>query len=205
MRTSLTGRLAGAITAVAIVAACQTGGATDPPGSTAFSPEDVSRINVTAQTLPAGWTIDRIVEPPADLVTYPTRSSGGYARAKAQATTLLAGRAVEGLAPEGIFVVWTALFEDTASADRALAIYQDDFVASAAWGLNAVADRTLGESAIRFTGDTTRLVPDTTGDPVPTRIYLWQVDSLLLAVGGFFDADPDALLILAKEMDARAH
>lgn len=204
MKVAMAVRIVSLVGAMAILGGCQPSATTSTLSTRTLSQTDLPRIIVTVGTLPAGWTIDSSIDTPSEIAVYPTRSAAARMRAQAAAATLVAGRVVEGVAPEGIFVAFAALFQDAAAAERALTIYQDDFLASGAWGLNGIADRGLHDSAVRFTGETTRLVGGAPGDPVPSRIYLWQVDNLVLAVGGFFDADAETLRSIAKDMDARA-
>ena len=193
-----------AVAAYQVLAGPNVGGPGPTPAE--VTPDDLRSIVLRPDTAPSDWIIETVGFADAEILTYPTRSVSGGELALGEADALVAGRYAEGSAPpDSLFTSWCALFEDAGAAERALAIYLEDFASDSGWGLGPGEDAPLGDGGAVFMGETTALAAGSRGDLVPARIYIWRVDNLLLAAGGFFDYDPEVLRSVAEGMDARAH
>ena len=171
-----------------------------------FATADLPGIVLWEDTIPTGWTLDNLVSNPWEVSVIPIRSmTGAEIDAHPEPDGLLAGRFVNGLAPDIAFMSWATLFESDFQADQALPFYEREMEAAEAWGLGPGEPITFGDGGHVFTGETTAFLGPPTGvDPTSAQIYLWRHGNLLLAVGAFDNYDRAELRALAEALNARA-
>ncbi len=175
------------------------------PGSE-FSTNDLAAIVVWEDTAPPGWTLDSLITTARDVLTIPVRSmSGADFVARAEVNGYTAGRYTDFSGRDAVFISWATLFDRVEQADAALDAYLFELGSSEGWGLGSGTAVGLGDEGFVLTGETRALMGgDRTGDPVPMQIYIWRSGNLLMAIGGWFDYDPQQLLEVALAMNSRA-
>lgn len=202
-QASLVGAAAVVVVAVAVLA--RVVGPTPSPGSARdFVLADLPGIVIWNDTKPARWTLDSLVSNPHEVSVVPVRSLTGAALDRLPLPTgYLGGRYTDFSGPDAVFMSWAALFRSHADAAAALSFYEHELGSTEGWGL--AAGRTdLGDDGWRYTGTTTALTLPRGDEEVPADVYLWRHGNLLLAVGGWFDANAAELRTVAEGMDRRA-
>ena len=198
-------RSAGLVAAAAIVLVALAAGLRligpnlGPGGERDLTLDDLPRVVLSEDTMPASWTLDFLVTDPRAVRLVPVRSlpdapaPDGY----------IGGRHAAFSGPDAVFISWAIVFERDVDAAGAMPFYEGELGSSEGWGLGQGTRVDLGDRGILFEGDTTRLT-GAPGDPVPARLYLWRHANTLLALGGWFSYDPAELDAIAAAMDGRA-
>jgi hypothetical protein len=176
----------------------------DHGGSTrAFAVADLQRIVVWDDTMPPTWTLDNLVSNPRDVFEVPIRTvtpseaklPDGY----------VGGRFTNFSGPAGAFMSWGTVFETAMDARAALPMVANELESPLGWGYGPGESVAIGDGGWWFVGETTSFTgPPGTNQPIPSEVYLWRNGNALLAVGGWFEFDPDEIRAVAEGMDSRA-
>lgn len=171
----------------------------------AYELADLQGIVLWEDTKPSTWTLDNLVSNGTQVRLIPIRSmTDAELQAMPEPRGYLGGRYTDFSGPDAVFMSWGAVFETGPDAAAALPFYKSEMEAPNAWGLGPGLPTPVGHEGFVYTGQTRSLMGAPGGDPVPAQIYLWRTGSLLLAIGGWFDYDPQELRAVAGAIDARA-
>lgn len=175
------------------------------PTPRVYQPADLQRIVIWEDTKPADWTLDNLISNPGQVLEVVARTMDPTAFVDLpEMGQLIGGRYTDFSGPGGAYMSWGTLYSTSAHAEAAIPLIANELAAADGWGLGPGMETNLGNGGLRFTGETRVLVRGDPHDPVPTLLYLWRVDNMLLAVGGWFEFDPMEIRRLAEAMDARA-
>lgn len=178
------------------------------PGGTparTLTAQDLPTIVVWEETMPSDWTLDTLISNADEVLVIPVRSTTPEQFAARESVTgYVGGRYTNFTGSDAVFISWATLFETVPQADAALDAYLFELGSEAGWGVGPEMPVELGDEGYLLTGETRVLQPGPPHEPVPMQIYLWRRSNVLLALGGWFEYDPDQLLDVARGMDDRA-
>jgi hypothetical protein len=146
------------------------------PHSALFGPEALAHIVVSAETVPAGMTIDdelsgrKALEQPVLLLEqHSLLDQAGFVDAR---MTRLGTSGPGSYWEEGGYVTWAALYGSAAAAETALGALLNDHEAPTGWGMQRVDRAPYGVHGVSLEG------PAYGFDAL---VHVWRVDNLLLA------------------------
>jgi hypothetical protein len=153
-----------------------------------------------------GMSLDTTDRDATHVIVYPTRSARATELAVRELDAFVAGIVTELSGSDSVMVSWVAEFRTPSDAERALAVYLEDFSAPDGWDLELVGTSTAdGPEGANFEGSTTRFLPGLPGDEaVPAFVRVWRYENVLLAIGGFHDYDDGLIHYLGDNMAGRA-
>lgn len=199
--------VAAAAVLIAAVAVLRVAPPDVPTPGRAFTMADLPEIVVWDDTKPAAWTLDNLVSNPDEIVRIPIRSMSETELNQLQQPLGYFGGRYTNFAGSrgGLYMSWSAVFVNETLANASLDFYRNELESADGWGYGPGVPVDLGEGGFLYSGSTTSFSgPPGTDPPVPSPVYLWRNDNLLLAIGGWYEFDAAELLSAAEGMDARA-
>jgi hypothetical protein len=169
----------------------------EPPEPRIVAASELQEIVMNADEAPPGMNLDGIYTDRNDVLLRPIISvEGPDAAPITQQPGFLTGRFTEFSNEQAGVLSWAALFETTADADQALALYEEEVRSADGYGLTSRVDAALGDEGAFYSDG---------NDPAfNAQVYLWRVGNLVLAAATYGDFDADELGRLAEGMDDRA-
>ena len=166
------------------------------PQAGILTSESLSQVVITADSLPAGMTIDDDLRGREALVVCASCTTGFLDARMTRVGTSGPGSYWE----EGGYVTWAALYETPQLASSAMEVLVAEHVESPGWGMEQVGEAPFGEDGVLLEGPAYNLGA--------ARNFIWRVDNLILAavavgVTATRDSDEPVHLAIAQAMHDR--
>jgi hypothetical protein len=162
-----------------------------------FAASELPEIVMNADEAPPGMELDGIYTDRNEVLLRPIISvEGPEAQPYTEQPGFVAGRFTEFSNEQSGVLSWASLFETTADAERALAVYVEEVQSASGYGLMSRVDAALGDEGAFYS--------DGNDPEFNAQVYLWRVGNLVLAAATYGDFDPGELGRLAEGMDDRA-